>query len=609
MLADEITITTCRMPRDGGLARPVHEVTITGPGHLFEIRKIADHGRPGTTVRLHLRAGIRTSCVETLNRLLAIAEFDTVAQHGELRSTWTAGVFEQRPGQDGMATGEIVPSADGHVIWCEHGGGLLVDGLKVNRVTNEPGYKQLGALVNLTGPLAPRLSVDRTTVLDPVSRLVAELLVGAVPDLVAANTLLDEDWLSDRGFDNPTLVDLVADEAPSHRCFPGDRSMVSFPPKPNGLNTIAGHPLDHIFLWRLIANGDVGELVDWVPEIAEAGPVLPPRASDLRILCDMGRSWATAAHLRGPGHILAAAIDLGYSPRSVAARLTELGIDGIDIDRFPTDRFRSYAVEMDLFGKDIGPNDRHVPDRAVSLDDVTAVATKHGIAVSRAMDIMSAYGLAVGPPPKSTSDKLAELTDAVLPDWLASAGAQILAGIDDVRAPIPLGHVLNQAKALDMSVAEIERILRALGLTPPDLPPTVAVEDIRLVSVDLDGKAPWLDIRRPVRLHHLIKAHAALNQSPFWAADRLSQLGFTVQSENLPYYPEYRDLTLLREDEFNDGFLDPERPVPLSRLVALSRQLTSPLNQIVGRLRELGMHLPSPAATIRNALAKVPLAR
>jgi len=100
-----------------------------------------------------------------------------------------------------------------------------------------------------------------------------------------------------------------------------------------------------------------------------------------------------------------------------------------------------------------------------------------------------------------------------------------------------------------------------------------------------------------------------LNQSPFWAADRLSQLGFTVQSENLPFYPEYRDLALLRDDESNEAFLDPEQPVPLSRLVALSRQLSSPLNQIVGRLRELGMNVPDLATTIRNALAKVPLQR
>ncbi len=97
-----------------------------------------------------------------------------------------------------------------------------------------------------------------------------------------------------------------------------------------------------------------------------------------------------------------------------------------------------------------------------------------------------------------------------------------------------------------------------------------------------------------------------LNQSPFWAADRLSQLGFTVQQENLPYYPEYRDLTLLRNDEFSGGFLDPEQPVPLSQLVMLSKQLSSPLNQIVGRLRELGMNVPDLSTTIRNALAKVP---
>jgi hypothetical protein len=125
--------------------------------------------------------------------------------------------------------------------------------------------------------------------------------------------------------------------------------------------------------------------------------------------------------------------------------------------------------------------------------------------------------------------------------------------------------------------------------------------------VGLDGHEPWLDVRRPVRLHHLIKAHAVLNMSPFWAADRLTELGFTVPSENLPYYPEFRDLTLLRRP---DGqFLDPDQPVPLAHLVSVSRQLGQQLTQVADRLRELGMIVPDLGTTIREALAKVPLQR
>ena len=628
MLADEITITTCRMSRYGGPSDPAYQVAITGPGHLFEIRKIADQGKPGTTVRLRLRAGIRTSCVETLCRLLAIAEFDTTARHGEPKSSWTAGIFEKRTGQEDIAAGRIVASADGHVIWCEESGGLLVDGLRVDHWGDELGYRKPGALVNLTGPLAPRLSVDRTVVLEPVSSRIADLQAKATPDLVAANTLLTGDWLSNLGFDNPGLADLIADRSPEHRCFPADRHLLAAAPRQNRY-VVGGYPLDHIFLWRLMANDGVGELAEIAPEIAEAGAPLPPMPSDMRILCESatGRRWAAAAELRSPGNIISAARDIGASPRSVASRLTELGIDGIDIGRFPTDRLRSYALELELLNKyEVRSDSWHWPDRAVPMNDVASVAARHGIPTSEAVDIVSAYGLLVVPLPeegKGDRRSLAELMlfakehrldphdliGDVRPDWLDTVGSTLLDGITDIRSPIPLGHVLSRAKELDLPVEEVCQRLLAMGLTPPDLPPTVSLDDANLVSVYLDGLPPWLDVRRPVQLHHLIKAHAVLNQSPFWAADRLSQLGFTVQTENLPYYPEYRDLTLLRDDELGEAFLDPDQPVPLARLVSLSRKLSSPLNQIAGRLGELGMNVPDLATTIRNALAKVPLER
>ena len=380
-------------------------------------------------------------------------------------------------------------------------------------------------------------------------------------------------------------------------------------------------PIYHIFLWRVIANDSANELTDLVPEIADVNSVTPPRPSDLRILGTSGaNAWASASLLSTPRHILEAAGNIGATPRSVARRLTELGIDGIDIDRYPDDRLRSYETDLALltqFG--------HPRTDPVATRELSDFAAKHGISTAEAVDILSTYGLAVDSTPeagKRTCESLAELvliahrhgftlhelTDEVLPDWLHSDGRALLEGIADIHAPIPLGHVLDKSARLNLSIDEIVDRLRTMGLAAPDLPATVSVDDAELLSVNLNGVGPWLDVRKPVRLHYLIKAHAVLNQSPFWAADRLSQLGFTVQTENLPYYPEYRDLTLLRED-FSGGFLDPEQPVPLARLVALSRQLSSPLNQIVGRLRELGMNVPDLATTIRNALAKVPLER
>jgi hypothetical protein len=201
------------------------------------------------------------------------------------------------------------------------------------------------------------------------------------------------------------------------------------------------------------------------------------------------------------------------------------------------------------------------------------------------------------------------LTDDALPEWLPALWESLCADMETPSAPIPPGAMLRMINHLGVPTAQAMQRCRAAGLTPPDLPAKTSPEDVQLLSVRLNGSAPWLDVRRPVRLHHLIKAHARLNQSPFWAADRLAELGFTVPSENLPYYPEFRDLTLLRDARHDGGFLDPDKPVPLAHLVSVSRQLGQHLTQVADRLRELGMIVPDLATTIREALVRVPLQR
>jgi hypothetical protein len=94
MLADEITVVTCRLGRDG---RPGDrlQISIAGPGSLFRIRVLdppetpapatAPAGGPGTgpgafdagtTIRLHLRHdGPAANCVQVLRELLWVADF------------------------------------------------------------------------------------------------------------------------------------------------------------------------------------------------------------------------------------------------------------------------------------------------------------------------------------------------------------------------------------------------------------------------------------------------------------------------------------------------------------------------------------------------------
>ncbi|TCO45936.1 HD domain-containing protein [Actinocrispum wychmicini] len=203
MIADKIVVTTRRMDTTSDQPSPALEVTIAGPGHLFRIRKAVDQSvKIGTTVRLYLRdPGPRAappSCVDLLRKVLGVAEHRTVADHEGRRETWsTELVPRERPAwdQDGInAHGvlvqcEAVPGG-GQVIWCEHGGALLVDGLylrpDVRRgVLADPGdaLEPFGVVINLVDDWRPELSVNRALALGDVSDHVRTLLTRSVDTL------------------------------------------------------------------------------------------------------------------------------------------------------------------------------------------------------------------------------------------------------------------------------------------------------------------------------------------------------------------------------------------------------------------------------------------
>nr|WP_158851607.1 hypothetical protein [Saccharothrix deserti] len=181
-------------------------------------------------VELYLRDGDDApSCVEVLQRLLGIAEFPTIAEHDGLFFQWDPFVFRGRlrlPGEtDGInATGPLVPAprvTTGQVVWCEKGGALLVDGLYVRPAEQHGLLKTLddsadlrGAVVNLTRHWMPRLTVDRTAVLDDVSDHVESLLVDAAPALIESDPeYLDFDWICGVAVTSPGVADIVTSAA------------------------------------------------------------------------------------------------------------------------------------------------------------------------------------------------------------------------------------------------------------------------------------------------------------------------------------------------------------------------------------------------------------
>jgi hypothetical protein len=179
MLADEIEITTRRFGADCRLAEDTLNVTISGAGSLFHIRKSDKSLRGGgTIVRLYLNREHHTdaqgkrhpiSVLDTLRSKLWVAEYDTSADEHGTMEVWEPGELKVQidaPAGHRKPAPAVIPVTD-DVWWVEEelhagtnsfNGRLLVDGV----VTDE---RIPTAIFNLKGRNKPQLTVDRRRVL------------------------------------------------------------------------------------------------------------------------------------------------------------------------------------------------------------------------------------------------------------------------------------------------------------------------------------------------------------------------------------------------------------------------------------------------------------
>ena len=659
MLADEITITTCRMDRTTGRPGPTLTVTIVGPGHLFHIQEVSGTGEPGTRVRLHLRSDGDASCVRVLDRLLGIAEFDTTAHHGEETIHWKAGELRIRDGhsrnRELNAQGRTVANSDGTVFWCGRGGAVLVDGLVTRPLSrgilanSRAGETLYGAVVNITGSASPRLSVDRVQILDDISAEVERKLSSAIPDLVESNTVfVNEHWLSDVTYKTPWLADLIFDQWTScHSFFLDDRALVMHSAQFVNLMRRESVP-DSILLWRLLAhnpNKTLEELIQVVPELDRLGPVLDARPSDSVILTgstNRPTTWIEEERLTSPGHIFWTGKDYGLSPRAIAQRLVALGFAEVEPSRFPDERTHAYDTEIGLLHTDVTPSTWLSPTQPLPVNHATAAAAKLRIDLSEALDFLSRHGFSSPPNPEdllrsrnldgkppwldpreqlrishvikaaakletTTSDVhelIRQLNMRIAPfdaDWLDDHSATVLlASCDDIDHP-DIGDVAAVAHRFGISLNEAGQRLENLGIAVPAIPTPPPPVEMPLLSRNLSHRGPWLRRDRPVPPHHFLRAQWKFGTAPEQVAEQLKELGYeTVLCEQKP-----EDMRLLGGTDL-PGSLDLYKPVTLSQLVMASRQLSMPIDRVATRMRELGMDVPDIAGLVRAALTRVP---
>ncbi|KUO08047.1 hypothetical protein [Streptomyces sp. DSM 15324] len=542
MLADEVRVTTCHMDRRDGR---LHELTvlITGPGHYFRVRPTDASGTIGTTVRLYLRDGDRApSCVRELRRLLGIAEFTTTAVHGSRSVEWKPGVLRPREdltsNRDGYEAHGRTASwssgpqgVDGQVVWCEHGGGVLVDGIHTETrvrkgiLSDGQGAGRLrGAVVNLAGATRPRrLSVDRTEILDDVGADVERLIKAALPALLTPQpSLLTHEWLSAVADHSPRLADLVTEAGGAAGCvmdlggtasemavagyFPHDVHILGG--RDLGGSEIPdamGNPADDVTrLWRLLAHPAhpmLTALAELVPELNEVEHVLPALPSDVRIRS----SRAT------PGYALSLAETCGSSYGSVVRRMTELGL--------PTPP---------------------VPEGEPVIDDIN------------------------------------------------------LTLLSPLRDVVPPGHLLRARLEFGISVKEAAQRLEIFGFVTPALHPSVDDADeevLRLLSDDLNGTGSWLTPDETVPPGHLVKAHLRLGIAIETATTWLRRFGLTVLDAPTTDTPPADTLRLLSHGPASLGLLSPAQPVTVQHVFTVAAEWDRPVPEVARELRAHGFRI------------------
>jgi Caspase domain len=226
MLADEVSVWTAATDESGLGVESRLYIHIPGPGGLLRLRR--DEEMPegirggGTIVRLYLSADLDEPADKILADYLVVSEYQVEVWRGDtLIRQWSPGI----PQYPGPASPPPRRGADG-VWWVPGPGIILSDGLVVGRRENasepipESPEHIFGRLINLTGPHLPRLSVDRTSMLDWDRSWVQAQVLASIPDL-AGWPGFTWTWLWSLTGDDVPLAQAVFDQH-SDRAIPID---------------------------------------------------------------------------------------------------------------------------------------------------------------------------------------------------------------------------------------------------------------------------------------------------------------------------------------------------------------------------------------------------
>ncbi|MFJ4093241.1 caspase family protein [Kitasatospora sp. NPDC089913] len=627
MMADDISVTTCRLDRDGHPGDRL-QVDIAGPGSVFRIRNLGRGHDAGTVVRLHLRnPGTAPSCTGLLGRLLWIAPYDVTAEDGEERLEWEAGVLSpfaplgaEDPYADTAVRGKDVRVAAtdrADVWWTGAWGGILADGLWA-------GLRFYGAVIDLSGTRAPRLTVDRTRTLGYDRAHALRLLHEQIPALLRDGcTMLHHEWLSALVEHHSLLADAILEAAVSHRyrpwsvcgyevditvvgCFPRDSRLLEERgeqrtwPVPSGSSRAS----EHVVNWRMLSWTAAGG----VPGVTGAHgtrPVLARPTDDFLLRSNGGEprrerfGFDDGGSLLDPavpvplGHVLWVARRVGHRPRDVVARLAELGYALRDGQRVPD------QVDAD----DLAVLSRRVDGGPPWLDPLEPVPLGHVLFAAERLDrtpetvvgriealgVSSTEHLVLPVPPVASS--LLLLEPGQEPEWLSPG------------MPSPLWQVLAAADSTGGSPHDVIESLARLGhlFDGTAVPDSLQKNDYELLSRYLMAEGPFLGNGEAVSAWHVMEAVKQLDLESTEVVARLRQLGHAVaDGVRIPMVFGYRETVLLRGAIHNEEEDEPElttvgASVSMGHVLWCAEELNCSPTEVVARLGLLGHFLPEGA--------------
>nr|WSW42637.1 caspase family protein [Streptomyces sp. NBC_01001] len=611
MLADDITVTTCRLTPDG-LPGEHLRVEIAGPGSLFRIQRLERCPDAYTTVRLRLRSSEVASCVDVLRRILWLSEFEVTARddRGETQ-LWEANILcdmaplgADDPHDPDAARVEGVVTVAGStpaVWWCSTEGAVLADGLWA-------GEHRFGAVVNLSGQHTPRLTVDRRRIINVDTAEIERLLRQEIPSLLGAkDAVFRHDWLAQVLQESPGLADDIFAEAVQVRFAPwriAEREVDItksgyFAEDSRRLNSPFGE--DELFLsrhtrMRYVENFRMEALTNsgFFPGLVVTKPSSSalPVPSDIYLLMP---KWETSeADLGWPGStsfpaseislglIVQAARRTGRSGEEVAARLEQLGFatPSTPLPRLESGDLTIISERLSGSPPWLGSGKPVPPAHIIQAATVTGHTTDH--IINRLTKL--GYHVLTRSIPQFGPDDLVILSrdlDGQMP-WL------------DPETPVDIGHVVQAAAATGWSTEEVAARLEELGFPASAAPfPRLETGDLLIVSEDLTGHPPWLGPGKPVHPAHINQAATATGCTTDHIVNRLTKLGYRMPADPTPRF-ELGDLHILSQNVNERApWLDLYESVHPAHMALAASATGHTIEYVASRLTEFGFRAPA----------------